>query len=83
MADNLESGPLGWAQEIIQSGAFHTSVVQSLWAHLMGRELILDPTSPDAEIELLQQLASQFQADDDCKALVKRIVMTDQYRRVR
>jgi hypothetical protein len=83
LSENLENGPLAWSQEIIQSGAFHASIVQSLWLHLTGRDFILDPTDPDTELELLQELAAQFQTDDDFTALVKRMVMTDQYRRVR
>ena len=43
--------------------------------------MILDPSVAHSETALLEELAAEFQAHDDFKKLVKRLVMLPQYRR--
>lgn len=82
IAQNLESGPEGLAQEVISSGQLATATVRHLFQHLMRRDMDLDPSSPDAELELLTTLSAEFSTDYDFKKLVKRLVLLPQYQRV-
>ena len=79
--NNLQTGPRPLAQKIIDSGQFHRAMVQHLFEHLMGREMLLDSASPASEVALLDTLSQEFQAHDNFKKMVKRLVMLEQYRR--
>ena len=46
-----------------------------------GAVLLLDPTAPTSEAALLEELSAEFEAHDDFKRLVKRLIMLPQYRR--
>ncbi len=83
IADNLEGGPISLARRTIASGQFAAAIVKHLFHTFMGREMILDPSRPENEIDLLRQLTEEFQAHDDFKTLVKRLVHLPQYRRIR
>jgi len=80
---NLEAGPRGAAQKIIDSGEFHAAMVQHLFEHFMGREMNFDAGDPNNEVALFSTLTDEFKAHDNFKTMVKRIVMLDQYRSVR
>ena len=79
---NLDEGVRGLAQKVIDGGQFHSAMVQNIFAYLMGREMILNPAQPNNEIALLTTLAGEFKNHDDFRAMVKRIVLLEQYRRV-
>ena len=79
---NLEAGPRAAAEKITSNGQFHSAMVQNLFEHFMGRPMNLNPGLPDNEIALLSELSEEFQAHDDFKKIVKRIVLLPQYRRV-
>jgi hypothetical protein len=49
---------------------------------LMKREANLDPTSPDFEGALIDQLAKDFQTHDNLKLLVQQLVKLPMYRRM-
>ncbi len=83
LAENIDGGPSAWASTVIDSGQFHSTTVRTLFQHLMGREMVLDPLRSDNEIALLMLLAAEFQLSDDFRALVKSLVELPQYRRVR
>ncbi|HIN85611.1 MAG TPA: hypothetical protein EYN06_03940 [Myxococcales bacterium] len=83
IAANLAAGPAAWGKVIIENGQFHSAIIRHLFRHLMGRNLILDPTRDDSELELLTDLTSQFKTHDSFKSMVKTLVMLPQYRRVR
>lgn len=78
---HFDAGPEGLAKEDIESGVFHKVAARQMFELLMKREANLDPTSPDAEIGILDQLAADFRANDDLKKLVKAIVSLPAYRR--
>jgi hypothetical protein len=85
MGTNVDGGPAAMANTIIDSGQFASSSLRNVFTYLMGRDMILDPSRDDNEIDLLGELSKKF-ADDDgysFKALVKRLVQLPQYRRVR
>ncbi|MFT7623550.1 MAG: hypothetical protein ACI9WU_002733 [Myxococcota bacterium] len=83
IAANIEAGPGGWTQALIDSGQMHQSTVVHLWRWLMGREPVMNPLASDNEIMLLAELAAEFRQNDDFRAIVKRLVQLDTYRRVR
>lgn len=80
---NLEAGPVVLAQKVIDSGQFHATMVQNIFEHFMGRELNLNPSLPNNEVSLWNDLSAEFRDHDNFRAIVKRIVMLEQYRRVR
>jgi hypothetical protein len=80
--DNLEAGPHKLAKETINSGLFHRTIIQHLFKHFIGREMILDASDPRSERVLLDTLTKEFQQHDSFKKMVKRIVTLEQYRRV-
>jgi hypothetical protein len=53
-----------------------------MFKFLMKREMNLSPTAPDSELSLLEEMSTDFAAEDDLKKLVKRIVQLPQYRRM-
>lgn len=79
----IDAGPRGLAQSAIDDGSFARGTVQHVFSHFVGREMNLDLSSIEDETPLLDQLAQEFQAQDDFVALVKRIVELDAYRRIR
>lgn len=79
--ENFDAGPAGLANELIASGQFARATVKNVFEYLFQREMILDPSIPHSELALLEELASEFQAHDDFRKLVKRLVMLPQYRR--
>ena len=80
---NLSSGPAGWGTSIIDSGLFQATTVRHTFRWLMGRDMIVDPTAADNEVELLTTLTEELRAHDDFRTLIRRLVMLSQYRRVR
>jgi hypothetical protein len=81
---NLEAGPKAFAElYVYETEVFFESMVRHLFRYLMGRDMNLDITDPSHELGLLSELASQFQADNSLRSLVKDLVMLEQYRRVR
>ena len=42
----------------------------------------LEPSDPLSEVDLLDELAAEFEGHDNFKLLVKRIVQLPQYRRM-
>lgn len=79
---NFDAGPAALAQEDIASGLFHRVATRQMFEFLMKREANLDPTSPDFEGDLLDQIAAEFQAHDNLKLLVERLVKLPMYRRM-
>ncbi len=79
---NFDLGPAALAQQIIDDGSFARSTVAHLFAFLVRREINLDPSSDDNEIPLLDELAKEFQADDNLPRLAKRIVQLSVFRRM-
>lgn len=82
VAANFDKGPEALAQQIIDDGSFARATVAHLFAFLVRRELNLDPASEDNEIPLLDELAKEFQADDNLPRLAKRIVQLAVFRRM-
>jgi len=80
---NLDTGPAGFAAEILDNGQFHSSMVQNLYDVFMGREMNLDPADPANEIDALSGYAGDFQADDDFVGMVRRLVTSPAYQRSR
>lgn len=85
MTDNLFKGPVGYAEEVIESGQFATATVKHLFRRLMKRELNLDPTDPKNETVLLSEWSESFRGDwaYDFPTLFKAMVQHPIYRRVR
>jgi hypothetical protein len=83
IADHIETGPKSFAESVIDSGQFHSAMVQNLFEYLMGRSMILDPSRPDNEIDILTTLKEEFEGHDDFRLIVKSLVMLEQYGRVR
>lgn len=79
---NFDAGPAALAQQVIDDGSFARSTVAHLFAFLVRREMNLDPASEDNEIPLLDELAKEFQADDNLPRLAKRIVQLSVFRRM-
>jgi hypothetical protein len=82
IAENYDKGPAALAQQTIEDGSFARSTVAHLFAFLVRREMNLDPASEDNEIPLLDELAKEFQADDNLPRLTKRIVQLAVFRRM-
>ncbi len=82
VAENFDKGPEALAQKIIDDGSLARSTVAHLFAFLVRREMNLDPASEDNEIPLLDELAKEFQADDNLPRLAKRIVQLAVFRRM-
>ena len=78
-----DEGPAGMAADLIETGQFHTAIVASLWRRLLGRELQLDDEAPGNDAALQAELVSDFAATDDFRGLVRAIVTSAQYRRIR
>lgn len=79
---NFWAGPLDLAKQDIMSGLFHKVAARKMFELLMKREPQLDPTAPGYEGELLDTIATEFQAHDNLPLLVKRIVTLPAYRRM-
>jgi hypothetical protein len=82
VAANFDKGPEALAKQIIDDGSFARSTVAHLFAFIVRREMNLDPASEDNEIPLLDELATEFQADDNLPRLTKRIVQLAVFRRM-
>jgi hypothetical protein len=82
IGENFEAGPEALAKADIESGVFHEVATRHLFEFLMKRGPDLDPTSVDYEGDLIAQLAKEFQAHDNLKLLVKRLVGLPAYRRM-
>ena len=82
VAANFDKGPEALAKQIIDDGSLARATVAHLFAFLVRRELNLDPASEDNEIPLLDELAKEFQADDNLPRLAKRIVQLAVFRRM-
>ena len=48
----------------------------------MKRDMNLDPAAADNEIALMEELATALTTEDDLRALVRRIVTLDTFRRM-
>ena len=83
IAANIASGPLGLGESTIASGLFHTSTVRNMFRFLMGRDMNLDPTDALNELDLLSDIATEFQVHDDLTQLVATLIDLPQYRRIR
>ena len=81
--DGFDAGPAALASSIIDDGTFARTTVVHLFEALVRREPIVDATSPDDESELVDELAAELAAHDSFEAIVERIVMLEQYRRIR
>jgi hypothetical protein len=79
---HFDAGPGALAQADIDSGLFHQIAVDHLFERLMKRPPDLDPTSPDFEGELLDEIAKEFRAHDNLKLVVTRLVKLPTYRRM-
>jgi hypothetical protein len=82
VAENFDKGPEALAKQAITDGSLARSTVAHLFAFLVRREMNLDPASEDNEIPLLDELAKEFQADDNLPRLAKRIVQLAVFRRM-
>lgn len=80
---HIELGPAGFAESVLSTGLFHSSMVRHLWRQLMGRDLNTDASDPANELGLLDELTTEFEGTDDFRTLVERLVTLPQYRRVR
>ncbi len=80
---NFDGGVPAIARQIIDDGTFARATVVNLWRMLMRRDMNLSPTDPDAEVGLLDELTAELREHDDFRAIVKRIVTLEQYRRAR
>jgi hypothetical protein len=78
---HFDEGPAALAQADIMSGAFHEVAIEHLFEFLMKRPPNLDPTSADYEGETLAEVAKEFQATDDFRLAVRRLVELPLYRR--
>lgn len=79
---HFDSGPGGLAASDIASGLFHQVTTRHMFQMLMKREPNLDAASPDYEGDLIDGIAKEFQASEDLKVLVKRLVKLPTYRRM-
>jgi hypothetical protein len=87
---NYDAGPAGLVDDEAltklqgkEYGYLAWATVRNVFSFLMMRELDLDPLSEDNEQALLDELAIEFEANDfDFQALVKRIVMLPEFRRM-
>jgi hypothetical protein len=79
---HFDDGPGGLAATDIASGLFHQVTTRRMFPMLMKREPNLDAASPDYEGDLLDGIAKEFQASEDLKVLVKRLVKLPTYRRM-
>ena len=66
----------------VATGLFHQVTTRHMFERLMKREPNLDATSQDFEGDLLDGIAKEFQASEDLKVLVKRLVQLPTYRRM-
>jgi hypothetical protein len=82
IAAGYDAGPAPLAQSIIQDGTFARATVAYLFSFLMRREMDLDPVNEDNELALVDELAKEFQADDNLPRLAKRIVKLAAFRRM-
>lgn len=78
---HFDEGPAAMARADIMSGAFHEVAVEHLFEFLMKRPPNLDPTSVDYEGETLAEIAKEFQATDDFRMAIRRLVELPLYRR--
>jgi hypothetical protein len=79
---HFDEGPAALAKQDVESGVFHEVATRHVFEFLMKREPNLDPTSPDFEGELIEQIAGEFKAHDNFKLLVERLVKLPMYRRM-
>jgi hypothetical protein len=79
---HFDSGPGKLAADDIASGLFHQVTTRRMFLMLMKREPNLDAASQDFEGDLLDGIAKEFQASEDLKQLVKRLVKLPTYRRM-
>ena len=70
---------MDWA---VGSGLLHRATVTNLFKFLLKRDMNLEPSDPLSEVDLLDELAAEFEGHDNFKLLVKRIVQLPQYRRM-
>lgn len=75
---NIVGGPRLMVQRFMQTGELEKCAVRNIWNHLLGRAM-----TTEEEGLYLGGLAQAFAADGhDVKALMRRIVATDAYRRI-
>lgn len=79
---NFDGGPGALAKSDIAGGIFHQVATRHMFELLMKREPNLDATSPDYEGEIVDEIAKEFQAHDNLKLLVTRLVKLPMYRRM-
>ncbi|APR84773.1 Hypothetical protein A7982_10122 [Minicystis rosea] len=79
---NFDAGPVDLVKQDLESGVFHQVATRHMFELLMKREPNLDPTSADFEGELVDEIAKEFQAHDNLKLLVTRLVKLPMYRRM-
>ncbi len=69
-SEHPDLGPLGWVDKVQESGEFSECAVTKAGDWLL---------SADASAEQVDDWSALFQADDDYRAMIKRIVMSDAY----
>ncbi|MEO7329762.1 MAG: hypothetical protein ABI193_14375 [Minicystis sp.] len=81
---HFEDGPSGLAKADIKSPnhLFHSVATRQMFRFLMKRDPVLDKTAPDYEGDLIDTIAAEFQAHDNLKLLVTRLVKLPMYRRM-
>jgi len=82
IAENFDAGPAGIVDWAVGSGLLHRATVTNLFKFLLKRDMNLEPSDPLSEVDLLDELAAEFEGHDNFKLLVKRIVQLPQYRRM-
>ncbi len=85
--DNYDAGPAGLvslATTNIEGKTYNLlaqATVKHMFEFVLKREMKLDPTTPDSEHALMEQLATDFTNSDDLKSLLKALVKLDTFRR--
>lgn len=75
MKRNIETGPRGIAQNAVSTGQFASCTTQNMWRYFVGQA----PTIKQQE--LVSQLSAGFKKNNyKLKALIKQIVMSDEYK---
>lgn len=70
----IEAGPAALARQAVDSGQLASCTARKWWAHLLGRE------PHDGDAMALAELAEGFAGRYDLRALVRAIVLRDEYR---
>ncbi|MCA9620533.1 MAG: hypothetical protein KC731_16035, partial [Myxococcales bacterium] len=85
---SFDAGPAGLAALALEPlpgkaySLFARATVKHVFGFLMKRDMNLDPAAADNEIALMEELATALTTEDDLRALVRRIVTLDTFRRM-